>query len=87
MPKTAEQLEAEVHALQTQVDVLSSVTLALVDAICIALDATGTVPKERVAQSISDLVKARRHPDDDADESAAFDLLEHSANRIRGFAL
>jgi hypothetical protein len=66
MPKTAEQLEAEVAILQTQVDVLSSATFALVDAICIALDVTGTVPKEKIAQSISDLAKARRDPDDDS---------------------
>jgi cell division protein ZapA (FtsZ GTPase activity inhibitor) len=87
MPKTAEQLEAEVATLQTQVDVLSSATFALVDAICVALDVTGTVPKEKVAQSISDLAKARRHPDDDTVERAALDLLEHSAERIRGYAI
>jgi hypothetical protein len=87
MSKTAEQLEAEVAILQTQVDVLSSATFALVDAICITLDVTGTVPNEKIAQSISDLAKARRHPDDDTVECAALDLLEHSAERIRGYAI
>ena len=75
MPKTTKQLEAEVQSLQTQLEVLTFATLTLVDAIAIALETTGTMPKEKVAQSIIELVRARRRPDDDAVGLATLKVL------------